>query len=79
VQFIQPFKNFDPISGKLSNTIPPVIKYYLEIAREILVNRNYDEIDYAISTVNYLLDGGSELLTKLNSDKDDLNNDVETI
>ena len=80
MQFIRPFKNFDPINGELRENTPPVIHYYLKIARELLVNRNLNEIEYAISTINYLLHGGRELFGNSNLNKEDeiANNDIKT-
>lgn len=63
MQFVRPFKEFDPKKGKLNKTIPPVIDFYLAKSREILASRTYEEIDFALATVNYLLEGGRELLS----------------
>ena len=55
MQFINPFQQFDPIKGELKGRFPIILNDMFERARKIIKSRTLVEINYAVSTINYLL------------------------
>ena len=55
MQFINPFQQFNPIKGDLKGPFPIILGDMVKRARNIVKGRTLEEIEYAVSTINYLL------------------------
>lgn len=55
MQFIDSFRQFDPIKGELKGRFPIILNDMVKRARSLIKGRTLKEINYAVSTINYLL------------------------
>ena len=55
MQFIDPFREFDPINGELKGPFPPILSDIVNRARKFVDGRSRKQIEFAVSSINYIL------------------------